>query len=1283
MRQNPHQRSEENLTARRASVPALNYPEALPITAARQDILAALRGNQVVVVEAETGSGKSTQLPKMLLEIGCGVAGEIVHTQPRRIATRATATRLAEELGVPLGTLVGYQIRFEQRADAGTLVRVATDGIILAQLAHDPLLMRYDAIIVDEAHERSLNIDFLLGALRRIVAARKEFKVILTSATFEADRFSEAFGGCPVIRVPGRAFPVEVRWLDIPAEDHADPILMADAIEACLVEGPGDVLAFLPGEREILEVAHTLRGRAGARDVEILPLYGRLGDAQQDEVFALAKTRRVTLATNVAESSLTVPGVRFVVDSGLVRMSRFSPKSRIERLLVEPASQASLEQRRGRAGRVAAGVCVRLGSAEDFQARSVATPPEIKRTSLAGVILRMRDLGLGEPSTFPFLDPPGARQIEEGERTLVEIGATDRHGRLSGVGKKMAKMPVDPRVARVVVAGLELNCAAAALTIAAFLSVADPRDRPADQAQLADLSHQKFADLDGDYMSALKLWTAWKEARDTLGSSALRRWCKEHFLSQRRLREWSDVRRQLEWFVRDRLHAEVGSDAATPPARAVHEAVLAGFATQVAHRGVDGQYKLSDGQTFAIHPRSSLARRNCEWIVVGEVVDTGRRLGRLAGKVQPTWIEKMASHLVKRSTSEPHYIRDTGQVAAWERVSFGELDLIPRRRVPYGVDNQVEARVIFIRSALVEEQLGVQADFVTHNRMIEEQVNSIARARRQANLLANADRKFQFYDSVVPPTIFNRASFEKWRAVIERRKPEILRMSQSDFFVEPLADSHEAKWPLQLDVGSHVVNVLYQHEPGADADGVTVRVPLLELPDLDCDRLEWLVPGLIAEKIEALIRSLPKRVRARFQPVEAVIQAFLEQYQVGSGSLLELLARELKRASGLEVRVEDFALANVPAHFSARVEVIESDGRVLATGRDARGLVKKFAAQSDLARREVIARTTNGLPIGKEFAWWIAPLPAVLPMLVNIGHQAGQVRAWAALEMCDGQEYFKSRSNVRHPDAHVKAGATSGLYAIDQEVHNDRGVRLRQFATFQEAHESQSRALCELVLQLNRGAIEHHLDFYGEFMAIQSVAGSSSDAWKHQLVARIAQLILLEGKEALPTRDEFNQQIEGVDKKILGASQCVLYAVAALANEVRALDSDLKRPAPASWAPILQDAQSERDDLLRPDWLQDMPLNYLLVASTLIKAHRARVAQLEGAGVLRAQRDQFDALWKPRLAQERPRRCEASTWSQLKWSVRFARLLPWGAGHGLTPPIRERDLEALWLGVTR
>jgi ATP-dependent helicase HrpA len=622
-------------------------------------------------------------------------------------------------------------------------------------------------------------------------------------------------------------------------------------------------------------------------------------------------------------------------------------------------------------------------------------------------------------------------------------------------------------------------------------------------------------------------------------------------------------------------------------------------------------------------------------------------------------------------------------VAAWERVSFGELDLIPRRRVPYGVDNQVEARVIFIRSALVEDQLGVKADFLAHNLKIEDQVNSIARARRQANLLANADRKFQFYDSVVPLTIFNRASFEKWRAVIERRKPEILRMSQSDFFVEPLADSHEAKWPLQLDVGRHVVNVHYQHEPGADADGVTVRVPLLELPDLDCDRLEWLVPGLIAEKIEALIRSLPKRVRARFQPVEAVIQAFLEQHQVGSGSLLELLARELKRASGLEVRVEDFALANMPAHFSARIEVIESDGRVLATGRDAAQLVKKFAAQSDLARREVIARTTNGLPIGKEFAWWIAPLPAVLPMPVNIGHQAGQVRAWAALEMSDGQGHFKSRGNVRHDSENVKVGATIGKHAIDQEVHHDQGVRLRQFATLQEAHESQLKALCELVLQLNHGAIEHHLDFHGEFTAIQSVAGSSSDTWKHQLVVRIAELILLEGKEALPTRDELNQQIESVDKKILGATQLVLHAVAALANEVLALDSELKRPAPASWAPILQDAQSERDDLLRRDWLQDMPLNYLLVASTLIKAHRARVAQLEGAGVLRAQRDQFDSLWKPRLAQERPRRCEASTWSQFKWSVRFARLLPWGAGHGLTPPIRERDLEALWLGVTR
>ncbi len=1255
MRENPHHRSEENLAARRASVPALNYPDALPITAARPEILAALRGNQVVVVEAETGSGKTTQLPKMLLEIGCGIAGEIAHTQPRRIATRAAATRLAAELGVPLGTLVGYQIRFEQRADAATLVRVATDGIILAQLAHDRLLMRYDAIIVDEAHERSLNIDFLLGALRRIVAARKDFKVILTSATFEADRLGEAFGGCPVIRVAGRAFPVEVRWRDVEPEDHADPIMVADAIESCLVEGPGDVLAFLPGEREILEVAQTLRGRAGARDVEILPLYGRLGDAQQDEVFAPAKSRRVTLATNVAESSLTVPGVRFVVDSGLVRMSRFSPKSRIERLLVEPASQASLEQRRGRAGRVAAGVCVRLGSLEDFSTRAVATPPEIKRTSLAGVILRMRDLGLGEPSTFPFLDPPGARQLEEGELTLFEIGATDRHGRLSSVGKKMAKMPVDPRVARVVVAGLELNCAAAVLTIAAFLSVADPRERPVDQAQMADLAHQMFADNDGDFMSALKLWAAWKEARDTLGSGALRRWCKEHFLSQRRLREWSDVRRQLEWFVRDRLRTEVGSDAAIAPTRAVHEAVLAGFATQVAHRGADGQYKVSDGQTFAIHPRSSLARRNCEWIVVAEVVDTGRRLGRLAGKVQPAWIEKMAAHLVKRSTSEPHYIRDTGQVAAWERVSFGDLDLIPRRRVPYGAQHRTEARVLFIRHALAEDGLGVRADFLTHNQKIEEQVNSIARARRQANLLANADRKFQFYDSVVPPDIFNRASFEKWRMVIERRKPNLLRMSQSDFFVEPIPDSHEAKWPLQLNVGRHVVNVQYQHEPGADADGVTVRVPLLELPDLDCERLEWLVPGFIEAKVEALIRSLPKRVRARFQPVEAVIQAFLEQHHVGSGSLLGLLARELKRSSGLEVRVEDFALANVPAHFSARVEVLDAQGQVLACSRDAAELMRRFAGQANQARKAVIARTTNGLPIGKEFAWWIAPLPNILPMQVDIAHATGQVRAWAALEMSQHET---------------------------KNYETSDGVRLQQFATFEEAQQSQLRSLCALMLQLNRGAMEHHLDFCGDYAVIESVARFSGDAWKDQLLARIAELILLQGTQALPTRDAFHEQIEDVDKHILSATQRVLHAVAELAKQVHALDVELKRPAPASWAHILQEARSEREDVLRADWLEHIPMNYLLVAWTLVKAHRARVSQLENAGILRAQRDQFDLVWKPRLLRQRPKRCDANTWTQLKWSARFARLLPWGAGQGLSPPIRERDLEALWLGFS-
>ncbi len=967
----PHQREQgsDATSCRSDPVVAVPFPDDLPVAQRREEIAAAIERHQVIVVQAETGSGKTTQLPKICLAAGRADVGRICLTQPRRIAARSVAARIAQELSTPLGAVVGYQVRFDSRADAGSSIRVVTDGVLLAQLRRDPLLSQYGTIIIDEAHERTLNIDFLLGCLVRICERRPELRVIVASATIDASRIAAHFGGAPVLSIDGRLHPVEIRWRPVEGETDEDLVtaVCAAADEALASVAHGDVLVFLPGEREILDCAESLRGRT---DIEVLPLYSRIPESDQDRIFASSKLRRVILATNIAETSVTVPRVRAVVDSGLARVKRFSARSRIQRLPVEPISQASATQRAGRCGRIGPGLCIRLYDELSLSRRPEWPEPEIRRTNLASVLLQMESLSLGAPESFPFIDSPSPRAIEEGRATLMELGALDAQRRLTHAGRQMARMPIDPRLARMVLEASREGCLDDALVVAAALSVQDPRERPAGQEQLADAAHARWRQPDGDIAGLLRLWRAWRDAKESSGSSAQRRWCRESFLSHRRMREWSDVHTQLVRLVQDRMPEPHGAPGAqrgrmprtdaqhgTPtgtaqrsapaagPAQldALHRCVLAGFLFQVAERTRAGEYLAAGGARFRIHPSSALAKSLPRWIVVAEIVETTRRWGRLAARVRPAWIEKVAPHAVHRITSEPHWVRPTGQVAAWQRVTLGALTVMPRQQVPYGPLDPVGARDIFIQNALVDCLVPRERPrFMVDNDALRESIERLERRERRP-LLADAEARTAFYDARVPDHVHSWPSLMRWLARAERENPAVLRMSERDLLRDPVAASDDGL-PDELDTGAMVAPVRYEHAPGQDADGATVRVPLPALAGLDVERLSWGLPGHLVARIESLIRTLPKHLRVRLQPARQVAEGAAESLRFGDGSLPVALAVHCSAVAGLPVSVDDFNAAAIDAHLSIRVEVLASDGSCIAAGRDIAALAREHAA---------------------------------------------------------------------------------------------------------------------------------------------------------------------------------------------------------------------------------------------------------------------------------------------------------------------------------------------------
>jgi len=1192
----------------------LEYPSDLPVVLRREELAGAIAQNQVVIVCGETGSGKTTQLPKICLSIGRGVQGMIAHTQPRRVAARSVANRIAHELKTELGGVVGYKIRFSDKVSDFTCVKLMTDGILLAEIQSDPLLKKYDTIIIDEAHERSLNIDFLLGYFKHLLPRRPDLKLIITSATLDADRFARHFslpspaggrggGGegtsdtAPIMQVSGRSYPVEIRYRPPQQNEEGEiediPQAVCSALDELSIGGlRGDVLVFLPGEREIRDTAEALR-KHHPRGVEILPLFSRLSAGEQDRVFKPASgMRRVVLATNVAETSLTVPNIGYVIDAGQARINRYSIRQKVEQLRVEKISRAAANQRAGRCGRVMSGICVRLYDEADFMARSEYTDAEIFRVSLATVILRMSALNLGEVDSFPFIEPPGSRSIADGYQLLAELGAIDEARQLTPLGRELSRLPLDPKIARLLLAGRQYQCLTEILIIASALSLQDPRDRPSERREAADAAHQRFNDERSDFLAYVKLWAWFQDAVKHKKTNRL--WaneCREKFLSPLRLREWHELHQQLHAQV-----AEMGMRLNELPAsyEQIHKALLTGLLGNIGCKSVDREphYLGAREIKFFIAPNSVLAKKGAKWVVAAELTETTRLYARNVARIEPEWLEEVGAHLIKRHYFDPHWEKKAAQVAAWERRTLYGLLINPKKRVHYGPMNVVESRQVFIRQALVTGEFNTLAPFFAHNQKLIRDIEALEHKARRPDVLVDDELIFAFYDSRIPPRIHNGAAFESWRKEVEREQPKLLYLQKDDLMRHEAAGITTDQFPPQL-VMNHISYALsYNFAPGKSDDGVTLTVPLALINQVSVARCEYLVPGLLAEKVAQLVKTLPQKLRRHLVPVPEFAGTFCREVEPSDVPLLQALARYIRAQKQFETPPDAFRPEQLPVHLLMNFYVVDEHGRQLGVSRNFTQLRSELSPKLE----PLLARDKGAEKVLERYTDW----------------KFGEFMETAELSRA-GQKVTVFNALTDEGDA----------------------VMLRVFDTREEAQSAHRKGLVRLFMLALREQVkflEKNLSGM-QAMGMQFLPfGSQQDLFRQILSVTFERCCLMEPWPA--SEKEFAARCKDAKSRLTLVAQEIARLVGAVLAEYQVLQKSL--PGFKAHGQVLQDVRAQCEWLLGKEWIARTPYERLQHVPRYLKGINVRLEKLRANpardALQAAQMQSLLQAWQRKLA---------------------------------------------------
>ncbi len=1238
------ERSTARVASRRENLPSVSYPD-LPVARAIPELRGALEKHQLIIVAGETGSGKTTQLPKLCLQAGRGLRGLIGHTQPRRLAARTVAQRIASELSSAVGEAVGFQVRFQDQVSDNSYIKLMTDGILLAEIQSDPYLRRYDTLIIDEAHERSLNIDFLLGYLKVLLPKRPDLKVIITSATIDVERFSRHFDGAPVLEVSGRSYPVEIRYR--PLEELSADGDQAEAIEQALWElheaggrRKGDVLVFLSGEREIRATALKLR-KSELKGLEVLPLYSRLSGAEQQRIFDDKSRRgwRIILSTNVAETSLTVPGIHFVIDTGTARISRYSYRSKVQRLPIEAISQASANQRAGRCGRIAPGMCVRLYSEEDFNARPAFTEPEIQRTNLASVILQMLNLRLGDIDDFPFVDAPDSRFISDGYKLLAELGAVNKRS-LTALGKTLVRMPLDPRMARVLEAAQRGQCLHEALIIVSALSIQDPRERPADKQQASDEKHRRFYHKESDFLGFVNLWSYLEEQRQELSNSQFRKLCQREFLSYTRVQEWRELHWQLKLVCKQNQWALNKTAADYEP---VHRALLAGFLSQIAQKDEDNWYRGTRNRKLRIFPGSALFKKSPAWIVAAEMVETTQLYARCVARIEPQWLLGINDDVLKYQYYEPHWQQRAGRVAAYKETRLYGLVIEDRKRVNYGPIDPVVSREILIRSALVEGRYRGKAAFFHHNQRLIEEVLELEDKVRRRDLLISDDVLYAFYDERIPEGIVSARHLESWLKSAGKAEAERLKLTRAEVLAASSGADTPAQFPDTLEWEDLRLPLSYRFEPGHKADGVSVEVPLALLNRVPDHLPEWLVPGLLTEKCIALVKALPKQWRKKFMPIPAVVGEAMMLLKPANRSLVGELAEALRRKTGLSVPAELWSAQALDDYYRMNIRVLDENGKVLKESRRLEQLKEQFA---DAARSSLQQQSSTQFPVQTMSGWELDELPRVK----TIRRGGAEVQAYPALVDKDDKVELVLLESAELADRETRLAVR-------------RLILLRQQVMLKPHRE---RLLKSNTVQLQLAALKQQ-----------------RRDWVENLVNAAVDKAYLDQRELPRTADSFDAILRDGHARLLDTLERFEVLAEDILKGAASVHKGLKKLTQLHWFETVADIREQLDALLYKDFLQHLPEDRLGHYPRYLQAIAQRLEKLEGQ--YQRERQQtltLRALTEPLWQRIKPEEVAAvDISSQIKdyrWMLEELRVSVFAQTLGTAVPVSEKRLKTLW-----